>query len=145
MPYVSHVDYRKLVEEKGKRCPACNTHKQAKEFSVARDRGDGRAGYCRACMKAKYKKTRARYDRSERRRLVRAAYAAKHPERVLEQSCQYRKSERYKKRKNKRNSIKRQNYRLNKEIKAERAVNQEFDAVTAAMDKLYPSHFVRDS
>jgi len=65
---VDAIDYRTLVEKNGKRCPACTTHKQADEFSVARDRHDGRAGYCRACMQRRYVGTRQRYERESRNR-----------------------------------------------------------------------------
>ena len=100
---VNAIDYRKLVESKGKRCPACTKHKQADEFSVARDRCDGRAGYCRLCTKQRYAETKRRYERESRNRTKK--------------------------------SVANELYRAVKK----------FRATTEAMDKLYPSHFVRNA
>ena len=73
MPYVSHLNYVELVKQNGKRCSACTKKKAAEEFSVARDRSDGRSAYCKLCIKERYTETKRRYEREKRDRSKKAA------------------------------------------------------------------------
>lgn len=77
MPYVSHIDYKKLVEENGKRCSGpCGLKLPASAFNIARDRYDGRQGYCRACQKLKYG---AKKYSPEKEKARKERFKKKHP------------------------------------------------------------------
>lgn len=74
MPYVKSIDYKKLVERHGKRCPACNKKKQARSFNRSTSRYDGRQAYCRTCQNDRYRESKRRYDQSPKGRARKHRY-----------------------------------------------------------------------
>lgn len=65
--YVSHIDYRALVAEYGKRCPVCKRKLRASAFADAKNRHDGKSAYCKECMQKKYGATKRAYCRKRTR------------------------------------------------------------------------------
>lgn len=117
MVYVNHVDYKKLVQEHGKRCanPACGKKgkKPASEFNRARDRYDGLQAYCRDCSRARQRASRKK-EKPEQYTARKKRFKEKHPEATAVYSAEHRK--RKKAAKHLRNTQLRQQMELNEKM-----------------------------
>ncbi|WP_250450683.1 hypothetical protein [Caballeronia sp. ATUFL_M2_KS44] len=71
-----------------KTCPKCKVTKPLNEFSMSRDRVDGRAAQCKTCANAAYRQWYARNAAKRREQIE--AWKREHPENVRAHSARYR-------------------------------------------------------
>jgi hypothetical protein len=85
MVYVSHVDYRELVQKHGKRCANAECGKKGKkpasEFNVARDRYDGLQAYCKVCSRVRQQASRKK-EKPEQQQARKKRFHKKHPDAI---------------------------------------------------------------